>query len=145
MNAIHFTKRGGEIVGGIDRVASALRGRVCSLRNGDYDVVVRRHERRRSLNQNRLMWLWFACIEAETGTPAQDVHDYYCAKFLTRRVFVGNVEREAVGGTSGLTERVFSAFLESVQADAATEFGIALPSPDDEAWEFFENEYKDRI
>jgi hypothetical protein len=33
-------------------------------------------------------------------------------------------------------------FLNKVQADAAVEFGITLPSPEDKYWEDFYNEYK---
>jgi hypothetical protein len=33
-------------------------------------------------------------------------------------------------------------FLNQIQADAASEFGIALPSPEDRYWEEFYNEYK---
>ena len=51
---------------------------IALLRNGTYTVTVTRSRDPRSLDQNSLMWLWFTCIEQETGTPRQDVHDYYC-------------------------------------------------------------------
>ena len=42
---------------------------MCShLRNGKYRVKIERYTEPRTLNQNALMWLWFTCIEQETGT-----------------------------------------------------------------------------
>lgn len=56
---------------------------MCSqLRNGRYRVKIERFTEPRTLSQNALMWLWFTCIEQETGTDKQDVHDYYCNLFL---------------------------------------------------------------
>jgi len=139
---IRFRKEKGTVAG-VERVVDAFRQRLTLCKNGDYDVVIKPHESKRSLNQNRLMWLWFRCIEAETGTPQQDIHDYYCAKFLQRPVTVGNYTTYVSGGTSKLSEKAFAAFLDYVQADAASEFGITLPNPDDEAWEYFYNVYSD--
>lgn len=125
-----------------ERVVEQFRRRLDTLPNGEYDVKIERHDTRRSLNQNRLMWMWFNCVAAESGTPAQDVHDYYCARFLRRSVVVGGAEHTVVGGTRALNERAMAAFLDAVQSDVATELGITLPSPDDDAWADFENQYK---
>lgn len=140
---IRFAKANGTIAGGEGRVVEAFRQRLTLCKNGEYDVVIKPHESRRSLNQNRLMWLWFKCIEAETGTPMQDIHDYYCGKFLLRCVCVGRSATYVAGGTRTLNERDFKTFLDKVQADAATEFGIKLPTPDDAAWEFFYQQFND--
>lgn len=49
---------------------------MCSqLRNGRYKVVIERYTEPRTISQNALMWLWFTCIEQETGTDKQDVHE----------------------------------------------------------------------
>ena len=56
---------------------------MCSqLRNGRYRLIIERYTEPRTLSQNALMWLWFTCIEQETGTDKQDVHDYYCNLYL---------------------------------------------------------------
>ena len=40
---------------------------LCStLKNGTYTVSIKRKVEPRTLSQNALMWLWFACIERET-------------------------------------------------------------------------------
>ena len=46
---------------------------MCSqLRNGRYKVVIERYTEPRTISQNALMWLWFTCIEQETGTDKQE-------------------------------------------------------------------------
>ena len=44
---------------------------MCSqLRNGRYKLIIERYTEPRTLSQNALMWLWFTCIEQETGIPS---------------------------------------------------------------------------
>lgn len=112
------------------------------LRNGRYTVTISRERKPRSLDQNSLMWLWFTCIASETGTPVQDVHDYYCAKFLRKQISWNGTIRTVVEGTSKQTKDRMTVFLNEVQADAATEFGITLPDPEDRYFEQFYQTYK---
>lgn len=112
------------------------------LRNGRYVVTITKEKEPRSIDQNSLMWLWFTCIEQETGTPRQDVHDYYCRKFL-RKYITWNGRQEIVAeGTSRQSKERMTEFLDKVQADAATEFGIRLPLPEDKMFEVFYQTYK---
>ena len=113
-----------------------------SLRNGRYTVTIAKEKQPRSLDQNSLMWLWFTCIASETGTPVQDVHDYYCAKFLRKQISWNGTIRTVVEGTSKQTKDRMTVFLNEVQADAATEFGITLPDPEDRYFEQFYQTYK---
>ena len=113
-----------------------------SLRNGRYTVTIAREKQPRSLDQNSLMWLWFTCVSDETGTPVQDVHDYYCAKFLRKQISWNGITRTIVEGTSKLSKERMTEFLNLVQADAATEFGITLPNPEDRYFEEFLQHYK---
>lgn len=118
---------------------------LCSqLRNGRYRVTIERYTEPRTLNQNALMWMWFTCIEQETGTPKQDVHDYYCNLFLRRTAVINGNETVIAGSTSKLNTLQMTDFLNKVKADAATEFGIMLPLPADRFYQEFINEYKYR-
>ena len=73
---------------------------MCSqLRNGRYRVKIERFTEPRTLSQNALMWLWFTCIEQETGTDKQDVHDYYCNRFLRRTSYFRGKEMVSAGST----------------------------------------------
>lgn len=112
------------------------------LRNGVYTLSITRAREPRSLDQNDLMWLWFTCIEQETGTTRQDVHDYYCVRFLRRSIVWNGMDRTVVEGTSKLSKERMTWFLNQVQADALTEFGIKLPLPEDKYFEEFYQTYK---
>lgn len=118
---------------------------LCSLlRNGVYILTIKRKIEPRTVSQNDLMWMWFTCIEEDTGTPKQDIHDYYCAKYLRREVCVNGNAFTVIGGTSKLNTLQFTKFLNQIQADAASEFGINLPLPADRYYRDFIDEYRDR-
>ena len=116
---------------------------MCSqLRNGRYRVKIERFTEPRTLSQNALMWLWFTCIEQETGTDKQDVHDYYCNLFLRRASYIKGKETVIAGSTSKLNTVQMTDFLNKVQADAAAELGMTLPLPADRYYNEFINEYQ---
>jgi hypothetical protein len=116
---------------------------MCSLlRNGAYTVKIVRKTEPRTIPQNSLMWMWFKCMEEATGQPKEDFHDYYKCKFLTRQIAVRGRWVQVVGNTSSLNTLQFTQFLEKVKADAATEFGITLPLPEDRTYQDFVSEYR---
>ncbi len=118
---------------------------LCSqLRNGVYTVTIKRKTEPRTVSQNALMWMWFKCMEENTGTEKQDWHDYYCSKFLMRETEVGGRRFSVVGGTSGMNTVQMSNFMNKVQADAATEWGITLPLPADRYYQEFVQHYRYR-
>ncbi len=118
---------------------------MCSqLRNGKYRLKIERFVEPRSLSQNALMWLWFTCMEQETGTGKNDYYDHYCKQFLSRPVLIKGREELVASGTSSLNTLQMTDFLRKVQADAVSEFGIVLPLPADRYYAEFVNEYKDR-
>lgn len=116
-----------------------------TIPNGTYTVTIAKQLKRRTLPQNALMWMWFACISQETGQPLDDVHDTYCALFLSRPAINAHGEEVRVyRGTSKLNTDEMTDFMNRVQLDAA-EMGIRLPRPEDEYYQEFENEYRNRI
>lgn len=109
----------------------------------DYTITITRRKGKRSLAQNRLMWMWFRCIADQTGNSPQDIHDVYCDKFLRIPIMIDNKEQYASQSTSKLNTKEMKDFLDKVQMDAATELGIVLPSPDDNSneWIYFSEQY----
>jgi hypothetical protein len=81
-------------------------------------------------------------MEEATGQPKEDFHDYYKCKFLTRQIAVRGRWVQVVGNTSSLNTLQFTQFLEKVKADAAIEFGITLPLPEDRTYQDFVSEYR---
>ena len=132
-----LTKQGGRV--SVDTDLDAL---FSTLRNGVYTITVKRKQEQRSIAQNDLMWLWLTCIERETGTPKDDVYAYYCQKFLGRWISVGGLKQTRIYDTSSkLTKERMTEFLNNIQAEASSELGITLPSPDDLHWEAFFETY----
>lgn len=135
----NLTKRNGEV--SMDRSFEMM----CSLlRNGEYTVKILRKTTPRTIAQNSLMWMWFQCMEDYTGTPKEDFHDYYKAKFLSRQIVMGNRWVTVIGNTKTMNTLQMTNFLEKVKADAATEFGITLPMPEDRYYQDFIQEYRNR-
>lgn len=137
MRQVIITKQSGQVEGMAD-----IDGLLSLLPNGVYDVVIKRHREQRTLSQNDLMWMWLKCIEDVTGTPKRDIYDIYCKKFLLRSVSYGDRIELVSGSSSSLNTKQMSEFLEKIQADAATEFGIILPTPQDRYFETFFQTYK---
>lgn len=118
---------------------------MCSLlRNGEYTVKIVRKTQPRTISQNSLMWLWYKCMEDVSGQKKEDFHDYYKAKFLTRQVTIGNRWYSVVGSTTDLNTLQMTDYLEKVKADAAMEFGITLPLPEDRNYQAFVDHYRIR-
>ena len=144
MNTIEFRKTKGETLD-VSALLKWVERHINWLGNGLYELKIAKKVKRRSLPQNRLMWMWFACIGQDTGQSVDDIHDYYAYKFLPR--YITDLETGSMvrvpGHTSTLTTEAFTDFLNQVQADAATELNITLPLPDDLAWEEFEAQFKE--
>lgn len=119
------------------------------LPNGEYTLTIKKAVKKRSQNQNNLMWMWFRCLgnflRSETGDERwatkdgiQTLHDIYSRKFLTTQV-VGpdGAVMERVRGTSTLTTQEMSHFLEAVKIDLNTELGMIVPLPSDKYYSEF--------
>lgn len=114
--------------------------------NGHYELRLERKTLTRSVPQNKLMWVWFQVI-ATAWTDAtgrafskEDIHDYYCRLLLPAKLAPTGVR--LLTTTRTLTTEQMADFLTKVQADAATEFGIDLPSPESRAFEYLAEEYQ---
>ena len=133
---IILSKRDGQVrwEGDLDYLLS-------TLRNGQYVVTVKRLAEKRSIAQNDLMWMWLTCVERETGTPKEDAYLYFCEKFLSKFVTLGEKTTRTHLTSSNLNTEQMSEFLEKIQADVSAELGIQLPCPEDLYWEAFFTTY----
>lgn len=131
-------------VNGVVKMDKSFELMTSLLRNGEYTVKIVRKTQPRTISQNSLMWMWFKCMEDATGQRKEDFHDYYKAKFLSREVMIGNRCYMVPGSTTELNTLQMTNYLEKVKADAATEFGIILPLPEDRGYQEFISEYRIR-
>ena len=108
-----------------------------------YTVEIKLKRKQRSVDQNRLYWMWLKCIMDETGEHKDRLHELFKQRLL------GVDEQWALGryriliprSTAALDAAEMTAYLERVQQFAATELGIVLPTPQDDAWDDFEAYY----
>ena len=112
-----------------------------TLRNGSYNLILKRVNEKRTINQNDLMWMWFRCIENDTGTDKNDIYMYYCKKFLCKIIRVGEKVEKVYEKSSMLNTAQMSEYVKKIQADAASELGITLPIPEDKYFEAFYQQY----
>ena len=113
-----------------------------TLQNGIYQITVKKVSEKRSVAQNDLLWMWMKCIENETGTPKDEVYMYFCKKFLMRTMTMGQKQERIYLTSSKLNMEQMTHFLNQIKADAATELGITLPTPQDRFFEAFYADYK---
>lgn len=144
MKALRITKSYGQVVDlpGIELQLSLW---LNDATNGDYTLTLERTKKPRSNEQNRLMSVWFNCIAKSwteatgRGFTAQDAHDAYCLMLLPKELPNG---KRIPGETKGLTSEEMTDFLNKVQADAATEYGITLLSITDPIYELWSRQYQ---
>ena len=139
--SIKFSKQNGEVLFKsylYERLQSALN----VLANGNYNLSIKKEVKRRSLPQNALMWMWYEHLSRETGQNRNDIHDYFCAKFLSRQVEINGKVETFTKGTSKLNAEQFNDFLNKVHAECATEFGTTLPNPEDKNFQDFCDYYE---
>ena len=103
-----------------------------------FDVSVKVHREKRTVDQNRLLFLWIGCVSLETGYFKDEVHEIFKKKFLGIEVFEIWGERvERLRSTANLDTKQFSDYLDRIQQFASTEMGIILPNPKDQYFEQF--------
>lgn len=134
MKLVTVMKKDGQV-----RIDTDLSYLFSTLRNGVYTLTIERASEKRTVAQNDLMWMWFACIENETGTAKEDVYNHYCRKFLSKPDPMG--EGFINDTSSRLNTKQMTDFMMKIQADAASELGITLPVPDDRYFEAFYQQY----
>lgn len=144
MKAIRFTKSCGVVPERVT-VEQQVSLWLNDATNGDYTLTLEKTKKPRSNEQNKLMWVWFNCIAKSwteatgRGFTAQDAHDAYCLMLLPKELPNG---KRIPGETKGLTSEEMTDFLNKVQADAASEYGITLLSITDPIYELWSRQYQ---
>jgi hypothetical protein len=111
-----------------------------------YSVSITQKREVRTLPQNRLYWLWIACISDETGNDKDTLHEFFKDKFLGfESVKVFNEIFEKPLSTTKLNTKQFTNYLDLIQGFAGSELGIVLPNPEDLYFQDFYERYKDFV
>jgi hypothetical protein len=116
-----------------------------ALEDGAYEMDVRKAKVKRSISQNRLYWMWLTCVQDESGTDKNDIHDLFRRKFLSKTVKFNGKRKRVAMSTAGLSKDQFTEYLNKIQVFVNTELAIVLPNPSDVHFSEFEEKYRDRI
>lgn len=101
----------------------------------DWQVTIEPRKKKRTLSQNRLMWAWIngvaAAVREHTGMDADDVHEFFKAKFLTPRLIELGGEVVEHRTTTTLTTAEMTEYMDRIYAFVTSELGILLPLPEE--------------
>lgn len=93
-------------------------------------ITVVLKEKKRSLNQNALMWKWLTIIADHTGYTKEVLHDKLRLQYLPTRILQVNGKiYELPKSTTELTVKEFSEYMDKIQL-VAMELELALPQPE---------------
>ena len=102
------------------------------LKDTRVDLIVRKHQSKRSLDQNRLCWRLNTLIAEHLGYERNEVEQVHYALLA---LHYGTDDRLGVSvpikTSSQMTTAEMSAYLDWVVRWAASEQGLVLPMPDD--------------
>lgn len=126
-----FKKEQGQIPN-LSNIMDRLRYRLNHVVNGEYTIVVKKKDTKRTSQQNRLYRKWLTIIEEATGQDADMLHEFFKNKFLdipVESIFGEDVKRNI--STTKLSTIEFTNYLDKINAFVSTELGIRLPQPND--------------
>lgn len=111
-----------------------------------FHVEIKRHSPKRTVPQNRLYWLYVACIVDETGNDRDTIHYELRRRFLPvqEKQFAGTVTLRLTS-TTELDTAQFKNYIDRIIQFAQSDLGIALPDPADKYFKQFELHYKNFI
>ena len=111
-----------------------------------YEVNISLRREVRTIPQNRLYWLYVACISDETGNSKDDLHSYFKQTFLrVDDMIIGNASIPQTVSTTKLNTKKMTGYINQIVVFASAECGIVLPDPADYLWDQFYEKYKDML
>jgi len=107
-------------------------------------VEVKLYRKQRTLSQNKLYWMWLSCIEADTGTDRDSLHEFFSKKFLPwKSVACFDDEVLKATSTTVLNTREFSEYMDKIK-EFALKWAIYLPNPGDQGYDELVVQYGNR-
>lgn len=97
----------------------------------DVSIDIKRKKAKRSLEQNKLWWVYMTILSDELGYSKNEIHEICKFKFLQREVVdehTGEILKYC-GSTTTLNKSEFSDLVFELQKWCSETFHIVLPSP----------------
>jgi hypothetical protein len=119
----------------------ALKRRAISLIEGlpcedVHEVAIRPFKSKRSIEQNRLMWMWIDLIRVHVGDSTgnffsgEEVHAWLKEKFLPVRIVdISGTAVKCAATTTKLNTKEMADYLTTIERFCASEMGLFLPIP----------------
>jgi hypothetical protein len=97
-------------------------------------ITVSDIKKERSNNQNAYYWgVLIRILSDETGQEADDLHEHFRDRFLTKNfIHIGGEEKEVAKSTKKLSTNEFEEYQEKIRAFAAEELSIIIPLPNEQ-------------
>lgn len=99
-----------------------------------WSVTIKRKVKRRSNNQNALMWKWIGEVATHvseaTGYESDEVHNFFKQKFLAPQFVKIGDEEVPYWTTTKLSTAEMSNYMDAIYRWATGELGLILPIPE---------------
>ena len=97
-----------------------------------WELTVKRHVKKRSLEQNNLYHQWVGVIAGETGHSHDEVHEWLKAEYLApRMVEINGKTQQWRPTTTKLTTKDMGEFMDQVYVFGTSQLGLMLPVLED--------------
>ena len=97
-----------------------------------WELTVKRHVKKRSLEQNNLYHQWVGVIAGETGHSHDEVHEWLKAEYLApRMVEINGKTQQWRPTTTKLTTKEMGEFMDQVYVFGTSQLGLMLPVLED--------------
>lgn len=114
--------------------------RFVDLRDGEYELRLRRQRATRSPAQNAYYWVVLAQLSERTGYTEDELHEWAKVTFLPKALAFadGNgevVDERVIGGTTTTLNKLeFGAYVDAIVRFAAEQLDVVIPDPNPEYW-----------
>lgn len=120
--------------GKLTRNRKLLAETLLKFKGKDIEIIIEKKRKKRSIRQNRLLWLYSTIIANDTGNSKELIHEVIKYKFLQKEKIdeiTGEIFKY-VGSTTELTTTDFAGFIEEIIRWAGETFSISLPLPNEQ-------------
>jgi len=96
------------------------------------EVVIRKARSQRTIKQNNYYWAGvLEIIHQETGNDIHDLHDFFKAKFLQKRIEIFGKTYTVIRSTTDLNTKEFTEYIRQIKMNAASTLDIFIPDAKD--------------
>lgn len=105
--------------------------------------IIKKHRRKRTIQQNKLYWMWLNALSDNIGTDADSLHEILKNKLLVgeNRFIKGLGACYISGTTKDLDTKEFTEYLNKIQEWSNSFLNYRLPCPEDIGWDEFYESY----